>query len=101
MLVKFFPHQVAEHWEVLKVGIEESLPPTVGESRDKMNNILESILIGDLTCWVSYDTDNVVNGITDNGQKSADYGDGDFYSVKFTQKGKNDQGYQNVMGKNE
>ena len=45
MLVRFFPHQVAEHWELLGEGIRAGLPPIAGESDEKMNNVLKNILL--------------------------------------------------------
>jgi len=65
MLVRFFPHQVAEHWEsILKEAIRAGLPPIAGESDEKMNNVLKNILIGNLQCWVSYlPESNIPNGV--------------------------------------
>ena len=65
MLIRLYEDQIANNWDTIKYAIEESLPPVVGESSDKMNNILESLLIGDTVCWTSVDTkkDNQVNGV--------------------------------------
>lgn len=54
MLTKLLPDQVSKFWDVIKYAIEESLPPIVGESPNKMNNILTSILVNKTNCWVSY-----------------------------------------------
>jgi hypothetical protein len=35
------------------VAVEESLPPVVGMQSDRMNNILKSVLTGDLIVWIS------------------------------------------------
>lgn len=58
VLVQLSLDQVAKLWDVIKYSIEESLPPTVGESPDKMNNILANLLSGAMQCWVSYDRNN-------------------------------------------
>ena len=48
------PEQVAEHWEQLEYAIAKSLPPTVGEETDKMNNILLALLDSRMDAWVSF-----------------------------------------------
>lgn len=53
-LLKLLPEFVSQHWDEIRYGIEESLPPVVGESDEKMNNILLSILDGTLDAWLSY-----------------------------------------------
>lgn len=52
MLIKLLPQNITANWDTIKYAIEHSLPPTIGESIDKMNRILESLLAGDLECWV-------------------------------------------------
>jgi len=49
-MLKFYPDQVARHWEQIGSYIEQALPPIVDsrKSEERMNNILESILIGKL-----------------------------------------------------
>ena len=55
MLLRLLPEQVARYWEeVFKGPIQSTLPPIAGESEDKMNNVLESILAGGLVVWLSY-----------------------------------------------
>lgn len=54
MLTKLMPDQISKFWNVIKYAIEDSLPPTVGESPDKMNKILAALLIGKAQCWASY-----------------------------------------------
>lgn len=54
MLTLLLPEQVSEYWNIIKYGIESSLPPTIGESPDKMNRILSSLLCNRLQCWASY-----------------------------------------------
>lgn len=56
MLLKMYPEQIVKHWDVIKFGIEESLPPVVGQADDRMSNILFSILTNALQCWISYDS---------------------------------------------
>lgn len=54
MLVKMLPEQISKFWDVIRYAIEQSLPPTVAESPDKMNRILSSLLSGKADCWASY-----------------------------------------------
>jgi len=55
MLTKLMPDQISNFWDIIKYAIEESLPPTVDESSNKMNNILSALLCGKAQCWASYD----------------------------------------------
>ena len=54
MLTKLLPDQISKFWDIIKYGIEHSLPPTVGEHPDKMNRILASLLSSKMQCWASY-----------------------------------------------
>jgi len=54
---------VSSHWGVIKHAIEESLPPIAGGASDRMNNILESILIGTTDCWVSHNDNGTIDGL--------------------------------------
>jgi hypothetical protein len=54
MLLRLLPEQVARFWDEIKVGVEAALPPIAGESEDRMNNILTSILSEGIVCWLSY-----------------------------------------------
>jgi hypothetical protein len=54
MLTKLLPDQISKFWDIIKYAIEESLPPTVGESPNKMNKILSSCLSGKIDVWASY-----------------------------------------------
>lgn len=55
MLTKLLPEQISKFWDIIKYAVEESLPPVVGESPNKMNNILMSCLNGTLEVWASYE----------------------------------------------
>jgi len=61
MLTKLLPDQVSKFWDVISYAMEQSLPPTVGENPDKMNNILMAALSGKLDIWASYRKDDKVN----------------------------------------
>jgi len=54
MLTKLLPDQIAKFWDIIKYAVEESLPPIVGESPDKMQNILTGCLDGSLEVWISH-----------------------------------------------
>jgi len=54
MINAMLPEQVARFWDVIKYGIEQSLPPISGEHPDKMNRVLSSLMSGRLICWAAY-----------------------------------------------
>jgi hypothetical protein len=54
MLTKITPDQVASMWDVIRDAIEKSLPPISSEDKNRMNNILTSLLCGKSHCWMSY-----------------------------------------------
>ena len=54
MLTQLLPDQISKFWPIIKYGIEQSVPPTVGEHPDKMNRLLSAALCGKLDVWVSY-----------------------------------------------
>ena len=58
VLVQLSLDQVAKLWDVIRYSVEESLPPTVGESPDRMNNILANLLSSAMQCWISYNRSN-------------------------------------------
>lgn len=58
MLNKLLPDQVAKFWDIIKYGIEQSLPPIVTNHPDKMNRILASCLMGQAEVWASYIRNN-------------------------------------------
>ena len=55
MLTRLLPEQISALWDIIKYAIEESLPPIVGESPDKMNKILAALLCDKAQCWASYE----------------------------------------------
>jgi hypothetical protein len=61
MLTKLMPDQVSKFWDIISYAMEQSLPPTVGENPDKMNNILMAALSGKLDIWASYEKGDKVN----------------------------------------
>lgn len=52
MVIRLLPEQIAHRWKLIKYAIANSLPPIAGESHEKMNNILLSLLTGEMQCWV-------------------------------------------------
>lgn len=54
MITLLLPEDVSRHWDIIKFAIEESLPPTVSDHPDKMNNILAGLLSGKAQCWISH-----------------------------------------------
>jgi hypothetical protein len=60
MLTKLLPEQVSKFWDVIKFGLEESLPPIVGGHPDRMNRILTALLTDKAICWASYKREKTV-----------------------------------------
>ncbi|MCK5017903.1 MAG: hypothetical protein KAS32_12650 [Candidatus Peribacteraceae bacterium] len=66
MLIRLLPEQASAHWDDIKTAVKESLPPTVGEQSDKMNNILNGLLTERMIAWISVEQrgeDNIITGI--------------------------------------
>jgi len=61
MLSRLTFEQISKFWEVIEHSIDGSLPPTVGEVPDKMNNILTALLNGSMQCWVSHKKEEGIN----------------------------------------
>ena len=55
MLVMLLPDQISSKWNIIKRGIEVSVPPTITSSPKVMNNILMGLLEGSAQCWVEYE----------------------------------------------
>lgn len=51
LLQRMLPEQVADHWNFFAPVIERSLPPTVVNGRQRMANVLRSILMDELVVW--------------------------------------------------
>lgn len=54
MLTLLTLDQVSTHWDIIKYGLEQSLPPIVADHPDKMNRVLTSLLSSKAQCWASY-----------------------------------------------
>ena len=54
MLTKLLPEQVAKLWDVIKYGIDQSLPPLAYDHPDRLNRILSAALCNQIEVWVSY-----------------------------------------------
>ncbi len=52
MLVMLMPDQVMRYWDLVKEGLEETLPPYVTNSPNKMEDIQMGLLIGKAQCWL-------------------------------------------------
>jgi hypothetical protein len=51
-LTELDPKQVAEKWWGIREAIENSLPPIVKGSPNRIHNILEAILLGRMKVWI-------------------------------------------------
>ena len=55
MLVQLMPEQITERWDIIGGIIENCLPPVTNGTVDRMVNILERLLKGEMQCWVGYE----------------------------------------------
>ena len=55
MLTQLIPEQISNLWDIIKYAIEQSLPPNVVDSPDKINKILSACLSGKIQVWASYE----------------------------------------------
>lgn len=62
-LTRILPDQVTKHWEVISFAIENSLPPFAVRQSGVMNNVLESLLLGKLECWVATNKSGEIKAI--------------------------------------
>lgn len=53
-MTKLTPEQISQFWDIIKFAIEESLPPLVYDSPDKMDRILAAALSDRIQVWASY-----------------------------------------------
>lgn len=56
-MLKASPTSIAERWHAFRPEIEAALPPISVESPDRMNHVLEKLLIGTLECYIIYTED--------------------------------------------
>lgn len=65
MLIKFLPEQVAKHWHKIKEAVVLGSADSVKiDETEKLNNILDKILVGSMICWISVDSKtNQIDGV--------------------------------------
>ena len=63
MLVMLFPEQISSNWDEIKGLIEEATPGPKGGSVERMNNILEDLLINKKNMWISYNAEGTFDGL--------------------------------------
>jgi len=52
MLVKLLPEQIPRVWSDIRLSVVEAYPPFIVLTEDALSNILKSLLIGAMDCWV-------------------------------------------------
>jgi len=52
MLNQLTAKQISEQWDLIKVALEKSLPPIIEGSANRITNIFNSLLLGELQCWI-------------------------------------------------
>lgn len=55
MLLKLLPDQISKYWPIISYGVMKSLPPHVQPSPALMADVLNSFLIGKLSCWFGFE----------------------------------------------
>ena len=63
MIIRLSPDQVTVHWDVIKFGIQESVPPITYGSQNTLNNMLKSLLTGEMQCWVLMNGAQKIQGV--------------------------------------
>jgi hypothetical protein len=63
MLTKILPEQISTYWESISFAIAQSMPPFVKTDEVYMSNILTSLLVGDLECWISTNSQGNIDAI--------------------------------------
>lgn len=58
-ICKLTPEQIMEHWPEIKECINSSLPPHIKDNPETMLHIQESLLVGNLECWIGYEPGNI------------------------------------------
>ncbi len=53
MLSQYTPAQISKIWPILQKGIMEALPPVAYGDPNRMNNILQTLLVDEAQCWVA------------------------------------------------
>lgn len=54
MLTKLTSNDIARLWDLLKLGLKESVPPYVLLRNDTLNTILDHLLTDHMQCWISH-----------------------------------------------
>lgn len=55
MLLRLLEPQINDYWQVIRYAVQNSVPPFTYDSPEKMNNIYDALLNGDMQCWVYLD----------------------------------------------
>jgi hypothetical protein len=58
-ITKLIPPQIMTYWPQIKECINNSLPPHVKDSDESMLRIQESLLVGNLECWLIHESGDV------------------------------------------
>jgi len=54
MIIRLSTEQISTHWEAIKDMLSKAIPDIPGQLANRDNNILRSLTIGELVCWVGY-----------------------------------------------
>lgn len=50
-VMRLLPSQIAVYWDIIKIGLQEILPPTTTNSPEGMNSILTNLIAGSMQVW--------------------------------------------------
>lgn len=53
MIIKLLPNQISNVWEYIRLGILNTPSPLMDVSPESIRNILRSLLIGEMQCWLA------------------------------------------------
>ncbi len=66
MFIRLLPDQVSNMWNIIEPALEASLPPIAGSNKDRMKNMMISMLCGKLDCWILFEANeeekNIISG---------------------------------------
>lgn len=55
MIIRLTTVQISDHWDAIKEMIKQATKDIPGQTKDKDNSILRSLIIGSSVCWILYE----------------------------------------------
>ena len=54
MIIRLTTVQISDHWDAIKDMVKQATKDIPGQTKDKNNSILRSLIIGSSVCWILY-----------------------------------------------